>query len=147
MRRLILTLCVCSGIVLAAAAPAAAQTLTPASANFPATQVGKSSGPITFTLTAGLEPLATIVAITPSPTFSQKNNCPGTLILGQSCTINAFFSPETDNPRQQTGTLFAGMREATLSGTVASAPKKKCKKKGKKGAVAAKKKKCKKKKK
>jgi len=79
-----------------ASAASATATLTPASAQFGAYQIGSSSAPkdYTFTVTAG-DPFHVDIQIT-NPDWSQTNNCP-TPTMGmsttQSCTIKVTFKP------------------------------------------------------
>lgn len=148
MKRFAITASLCAGLILGIAAPAGAQTLTPASARFPDTPFRVDSAPIPFTLTnTGPTPLLTNVGTSntyTSGTFKETNTCPDFLIAGASCAINVVFAPYTLTPAEKSGTLFAGDKTSALSGKgylKGSGGKTKCKK-GKKGASAAKKKKC-----
>jgi hypothetical protein len=74
--------------------------------------------------------------------------CDGTLNADQSCTFRVRLNPGSQTGRQTAVVGVLNGPTATVSATLPGAPKgkkKKCKKKGKKGAAAAKKKKCKKK--
>ena len=83
-----------------------ALSLTPSSLTFPATVPGTSSAPKSATLyndSAAVVDI-TVIAISPSGTFSQTNNCPGTLNPGQSCTFQVAFTPH-DSDAPYNGTL------------------------------------------
>ena len=153
MRRLAVITALIGATTLISAAPAAAQTLTPASAHFPNVPLRTDSAPVRFTLTAGATLFSTGVGFGEQSyaqgTFKETNTCPDVgLPPGQSCFIDVVFAPYLPTPKSKSNVLYVGSGPtltAQLSGTVSSpGGKKKCKK-GKKGAVAAKKKKCKKK--
>jgi len=87
-----------------------ALSFTPSSLNFPATLPGSSS---TMSTTLYNDSAAvvniTAYAISPSPTFTQTNNCTGTLNPGQSCTFSVVFAPPDSVP-------FTGTLSVTNSG-------------------------------
>jgi hypothetical protein len=67
--------------------------LTPSGLIFAALLVGRTSAPQPATLTnTGNQPV-TISKIVATAPFSQKNDCPSTLLVGGSCQINVRFSP------------------------------------------------------
>ena len=149
MRRPVLFLALVVATALAGAAPAAAQTLTPASAHFPNVPLRTDSAPVRFTLTAGALPMDSAVGVGENSysqgTFKETSTCPTVLAPMQSCFIDVVFAPYLPTPVNKSNVLYARGKTAPLTGSVRTAGgKKKCKK-GKKGAVAAKKK-CKKKK-
>ena len=150
MKRAIVVPLAAGALLGAVASPAAAQTLTPTSANFPPTPFRTDSAPIPFTYTnntAGFVDGASGTSNTyTSGTFKVgSSTCPSLVPAGASCTVNVVFAPYTITPAAKSGTLFVGTQTAALTGTgyLPKAGGKKCKK-GKKGAAAAKKKKCKK---
>jgi N-acetylneuraminic acid mutarotase len=72
-----------------------ALSFTPTSLTFPGTLPGNSSAPMSATLhndSAGPVSI-TAIAISPSPTFKQTNNCPASLNAGQTCTVQVVFTP------------------------------------------------------
>lgn len=69
-------------------------TLTPSKLTYPTQLVGTTSPQQTATLTnTGNEPV-NISKIDASSPFSQTNNCPSTLPVGDSCQIQVVFSPK-----------------------------------------------------
>jgi hypothetical protein len=89
-----------------------ALSFTPSSLNFPPTLPGTSSAPMSTNLyndsAASVD--ITAIAISPSPTFTQTNNCsPPTLKPGQSCTFSVVFTPPDSIP-------FTGTLSVTNSG-------------------------------
>jgi trimeric autotransporter adhesin len=78
-------------------------TLSPTSLNFGNQTVGLVSSPQAVTLTnTGNRPLSiTSIQITGanSGDFAQNNNCPASLPVTDSCTINVTFSPTTTGTR------------------------------------------------
>lgn len=71
--------------------------VSPSSLNFPIQNAGTTSSPMTVTVTNTSLSAVSIssIAITGanSSTFSQTNNCPGSLPAGGGCSINVTFSP------------------------------------------------------
>lgn len=110
-------------IALSGTGAPGALAFTPTSLTFPATLPGSSSGPMSATLyndSAGSVSI-TAVAISPSGTFTQTDNCPSVLNAGQSCTFQVVFAPP--DSITFTGTLSvsyigkASPQVLTLSGT------------------------------
>jgi sugar lactone lactonase YvrE len=64
---------------------------SPSSLTFDTQLTGTTSGPVTLTLTSG-GPL-TISSITPSASFSEQDDCPGSLPNGTTCTVDVYFTP------------------------------------------------------
>ena len=102
-----------------------ALTFIPSSLSFPPTFPGTSSAPKSATLyndsAAAVD--ITVIAISPtSGTFSQTNNCPGTLTPGQSCTFQVVFTPpDSDAPYNGTlsvtNSVDGSPQTVSLSGT------------------------------
>ena len=74
-------------------APALSATLTPPSATFPSTIIGKSSAGTAFTLTNTGEAAVNVTSITTMGAFSASNNCGSSLAIGATCAINVVFTP------------------------------------------------------
>lgn len=96
-------------------------TLAPAGLTFAGQVVGTASAAQTVTLTnSSLSPFA-INSIVPSGDFSTTSNCPASLAVNASCTINVSFVPITAGARA--GSLSIGSDQpttptaVTLSGT------------------------------
>ena len=99
-------------------------SLSPPSLTFDSLNVGKTSGSQTATLTnTGSLPL-TVSSITATGNFAQTNNCPSSVAVGASCTMNVTFAPLaagtlngaltiTDNSNNTTGST----QTVRLSGT------------------------------
>jgi len=83
-----------------------ALSFTPSTLSFPPTLPGTSSASKSATLYNDSAAVVTItvIAISPSGTFSQTNNCSGTLNPGQSCTFQVVFTP-SDSDAPYNGTL------------------------------------------
>jgi hypothetical protein len=154
MRRYAIVLGLTVALAAATAAPAAAQTITPPSYDWGQVDPKKAaSEPLAeFQLQAGGAPLNGSPAVISGDTaqFSLSAGfCDGSLSANQSCIfrvrLNATGSPTGAKsavvgiPNGPTATV-----KATFPGGSGKGSKKKCKKKGRKGAAAAKKK-CKKK--
>ena len=102
-----------------------ALTFIPSSLSFPPTFPGTSSASKSATLyndsAAAVD--ITVIAISPtSGTFSQTNNCPGTLTPGQSCTFQVVFTPpDSDAPYNGTlsvtNSVDGSPQTVSLSGT------------------------------
>ncbi len=89
--------------------PAPAASLNPTSLAFSTQNVGSSSSPQSVMLSdSGTLPL-NISSITITGTnagdFSQTNNCPSSLAVGASCTINVTFTPTGNGTRSANVTL------------------------------------------
>lgn len=96
-------------------------TLSPTSLTFSNQLVGTSSAAQTITLVnEGTAPL-TIAAITPSPPYSQTNNCGSSVAAGASCAINVTFTPAAGGSRAGTLSITDNARGSphtvVLSGT------------------------------
>jgi hypothetical protein len=74
-------------------APALSAALTPSSATFPSTVIGKSSAGTAFTLTNAGEAAVNVTSITTTGAFSASNNCGSSLAIGATCAINVVFNP------------------------------------------------------
>lgn len=165
MRRFTMALGLAAVLAGTAAAPAAAQTITPASFNFGNTSQGTPS--TVFTVTAGAAAVngqpevvsgdklffRVSTALSSIPVASK---CDGSLPPGESCQFGASFQPIVGKLGSFSAVVgMSGGPTATVTGTnLRSTPgtgakgKKSCKKKGKKSAAASGKKKgCKKKRK
>lgn len=115
-----------AGAVLMAAA-ASAQTLSPASLTFGATQPGQSSAPQQVILTNMTQKALQISAVYAKGEFTQGNTCgvtgkkPGILQPQQSCAIRVVFAPQSTGSR--VGGLYVAQpgssarTQAPLSGT------------------------------
>jgi hypothetical protein len=113
----------------AAGAQGSVASLSPGNLTFAGQNVGTTSVAQTVTLTnkaTATAPLS-ITSIAASGDFAQTNNCPSSLAVGASCTINVTFTPTAAGTR--TGTLTVNDNAAgsphtvSLSGTgVAPAP-------------------------
>ena len=84
-------------------------TFSHSSLNFGFLQVGLTSASQTVTVTNVSNHKVTFTRITHSGDFSESNNClpPGTLAIGQSCTLTVTFSPTVAGPRSGAVTLNA----------------------------------------
>jgi hypothetical protein len=91
-----------TGTGLAKPAP---PTLNPDSANFGGIQLGTSSKPTPFTLTAGSEPLPLAAISSASNDYPTSNNCPSRLDPSTSCTITVTFAPTATGSRTATLTI------------------------------------------
>jgi hypothetical protein len=83
-------------ISLAGSGEPFAFSLSPTSLSFPTILPGISSSPMDVTLINDGAASVSISAIAISPgngTFTQTNNCPGSLNPGQSCTLQVVFTP------------------------------------------------------
>jgi hypothetical protein len=154
MRRLVLLSSLVVGLLVAMAvnAAAAGETWTPSSFNFGQVAIGASSAPKSFTLKA-----SSVSNYDPFPEVFNSDDfrvtpgsCGGTLPPNGTCTASVVFAPTSPGSKSGTlrGSASSSEPQAPLTGVgvtpSATTPgKKKCKKKGKKSAVAAKK--CKKK--
>jgi hypothetical protein len=74
-------------------APALSAALTPTSASFPSTIIGKSSAGTAFTLTNTGEAAVNVTSIATTGAFSASNNCGSSLAIGGTCAINVVFTP------------------------------------------------------
>jgi hypothetical protein len=94
---------------------ASSVTLTPATLSFGTISVGKSSQPQPATLqntgTSSVTVNSILVSGIDNKDFTQRNNCPGTLVAGASCTINVTFTP-----------IAIGNRNASLSVNTSAGP-------------------------
>lgn len=98
----------------AAAQPAPAVTLTPATHVFSWQTVGSVGPPLTFTLSNTTSAAVSISGISISnPQFTQTNTCGAQLAASSSCTITVLFDPQQDG--LQTATL-------TVSDSAAGSP-------------------------
>lgn len=92
---------------------------------FPPQFVGNSSQPQTFLISNPGSAPVKLSTIFTSAQFSQSNNCPATLGIGESCTITATFSPTEIGPQKGTITIqdnaLAGTQLISLSGIAYSA--------------------------
>jgi photosystem II stability/assembly factor-like uncharacterized protein len=84
-------------------APAPTVTLNPTSVSFPSQTVDTTSAAEPVTLTNRGTGVLTISGITTTGDFGQMNNCPASLAVNASCTINVTFTPMT------TGTLTGAL--------------------------------------
>jgi hypothetical protein len=147
MRRLILASGIALGALLVTAGSAAGsgETWSPATFDFGRQAVGTQSAPQTMTLTAGpsgFVPDPTIV--NPSTGWDIPDQTCGlyslTLGPGESCTVQVVFEPRWAG--RQTSHLVGNdalrLPVAVLKGTGVSRSKAKCKRKGKRAAIAAK---------
>jgi hypothetical protein len=152
-RRMLLTLIVSAGLLGAFSSTAGAATITPPSHDFGNVTFGSSSPLQVFTLSAGASTFQ-VSSLTVSPgdfllvDDGDASVCGGFLLPAQSCTFGIVFRPKKPGPQTATVTVSGGNGSVTaqLSGNgtgPSNGGKKKCKKKGHKGAAAAKK--CKKK--
>jgi hypothetical protein len=141
MRRPVPVLCLSMALIAVPASTAGAQTISPTSADFGSVEVGKTSAPKAFVITAGLVQLETDPR-TNGNDFFHKSGCGGTLQPGQSCTAYVTFTATA--PGRRTGELIAGFGgpRATLTGTGKAKKKKRCK--NKRTGKVVKRKKCKK---
>jgi hypothetical protein len=111
-------------LLATAASSASALTISPTSADFGRLLIGKSSAPVTFTVTKGSvnEPANTIHStgdfFTESYTcvcFPSSTACPNTLTdKTPSCTITVFFQP--DRPGPQEGAVLPNHIPTRLTG-------------------------------
>jgi len=93
------------GISLSGTGAGPAASLTPSSLFFGLKLVGTTTAARTITLTStGEAPLA-ISSISVSGDFAQTNNCPASLPIGQSCTIQVTFTPTVRGIRTGTVTI------------------------------------------
>jgi hypothetical protein len=96
-------------------------SLLPAGLTFATQLVGTSSGSQTATFTNTGDQAVTISGITASGDFSETNNCPSSLMVGGSCTIQVTFVPTAAGAAS--GTLSVtddaanSPQKATLSGS------------------------------
>jgi uncharacterized repeat protein (TIGR01451 family) len=110
-------------------APAPAVDLDPTSINFGSQTIGTTSAPQAITLSnTGTGPL-TITGITATGEFAQAHNCPispDTLAAGNSCTINANFSPSSEGAKagtvEVTDDATGNPHIVALSGTGTAVP-------------------------
>ncbi|TDC34311.1 choice-of-anchor D domain-containing protein [Kribbella albertanoniae] len=92
---------------------------TPASADFGAVQVGKSSSAREMVVkNVGYGPAAAGPAVASAPFIAGSNVCTQTLHRGQSCTIDARFAPTAAGPA--TGTLTLPSKSGYLAGPSAA---------------------------
>ncbi|MGA3026770.1 MAG: choice-of-anchor D domain-containing protein [Bryobacteraceae bacterium] len=100
---------------------------------FNSTPVGATSSAQQVTLTSTGTGALTITSIAIGGTnpgdFAQTNNCPGTLVVGASCTISVTFTPTATGIRSGTliitdnsGNVAGAQQGASLTGTGATAP-------------------------
>jgi len=75
----------------------------PASLTYAPQQVGTASTSQAVTVTEGGNGSAAITSIAVTGDYSQTNNCPATLAIAQTCTVNVVFTPSAVGIR--TGTL------------------------------------------
>ena len=70
-------------------------SFSPSSLTFPNTLVGSSSGMSATLINDGIVPvnITAISVVPPDGTFTETNNCPATLAVNQSCTVNVVFTP------------------------------------------------------
>ncbi|HJT57984.1 MAG TPA: choice-of-anchor D domain-containing protein [Ktedonobacteraceae bacterium] len=89
--------------------PAPAASLNPTSVTFSTQNVGTSSAPqgVTLSNTGTLSLTISSIAITGTNAgdFSQTNNCPSSLAIGASCTIDVTFTPTGNGARSAAVTL------------------------------------------
>lgn len=104
--------------------PTALLELSPASITFPATAPGSATAEQSITLTNGgtvAVPISSIVISgVNSVDFPATNDCPATLVVGDSCTIQVSFSPQNASNATATLQVNAGSANAALSGGVES---------------------------
>jgi N-acetylneuraminic acid mutarotase len=83
------------------------QTLTfsTASLNFGLLEVGLTSASQTFTVTNVSSASVKFKSIASTGDYAQTNNCPATLTVGLSCTVNVTFSPKAAGTRTGSVTL------------------------------------------
>lgn len=77
-----------------------AATLSPASVILGILPVGTTSSPRSITLTSNGEAPLLIGFISTTGDYAQTNNCPASLSVGQSCTIQVTFTPTAVGLRQ-----------------------------------------------
>lgn len=83
---------------LALPAPVLSATLT-GTATFASTQVGRTSaGQVLTLMNTGQGPVP-VTAVTITGDFAQSNNCPSSLPINSSCTINVVFRPTVSGAR------------------------------------------------
>jgi hypothetical protein len=101
----------------------------PKSVGFGDRQVGTTSPAAALTFRVGCRPTVSgceagslSPRISVSGDYAQTNNCPPTLLTGQSCTINVTFTPTSTGPKN--GTLSTGREgpKATLTGNGVTTP-------------------------
>lgn len=96
-------------------------SLTPAALAFGSQPQNTTSASqaLTYTNTGDLP--VSINGISPAGDFAQTNNCPASLAVSSSCTINVTFSPTATGPRSGTISISGNApANATLSGTGAT---------------------------
>jgi hypothetical protein len=160
MRRFAIALGLTAALAVAAAAPASAHKITPASADFGQVDPGETLPLKEFELEAEgttLNGEPTVVSGDSAQFTVLAGFCDGSLLANDVCTFRVRMNPKTGGATSAVVGV-AGGPTATVTAIVSgpgpgpgpgsgSGKKKSCKKKGKKGAAAAKKKKCGKKKK
>jgi hypothetical protein len=148
MRKLGISLGITMVLTAVAAAPSAAHTISPPTADFGQVRIGGGGGSIQFTLTAAGSdfyssdikvsgPDTTTFTISPNGYTCNMQGNAGLVPAGSSCNLTVLFFPRT--PGVKTGTVGIPGATATLTGTAVAASKKKCKK-GKKKCKKGKKK-------
>ena len=95
--------------------PTLAATLTPTTATFPGTVIGKPSSGQVFTLTNTGEAPFTITSIAATGAFAASNNCGTSLAIAATCAINVVFTPTV------AGTATGQLQVAVVTGTSATA--------------------------
>jgi hypothetical protein len=159
MRRFAIGVGLAVALAGATAAPAAAQTITPASYDFGEVQPKEGTPLAEFTLKAGATPLnglPTLLSGNTSDFGLAAGFCDGSLNANQSCIFRVRFNLTSFTTPNGTRSVIAGIAggpTATITATVVGGSDpgkgskgKSCKKKGKKSAAASGKKKgCKKK--
>lgn len=94
-----------------------AAILNPTSLTFPPVSVGKSSAPMSVTLTNKGSVFLNLVSVVVNGNFSQTNNCGTGLDVGATCTLNVTFTPTTTGALS--GTLVFGDNDNTAPQIVA----------------------------
>lgn len=96
-------------------------TLSPTSITFPTTTVGKTSSPITATVTNSGNAALSITSITASGNFAETNTCGSSLGAGKSCTLSVTFTPKVTGVQTGKVTLNdnagTGQQKVSLTGT------------------------------
>ena len=77
--------------------------LSPVTLSFGSQTLGGTTAAKTVTVKNNAQATFSITGITTTGDFSQTNNCPATLAIGGSCTVNVVFTPTVAGAR--TGTL------------------------------------------
>ena len=112
------------GVGLAPFAPAV--TLAPAALNFGEQATGTTSAAQSITLTNSGTIWLNVASIGVTGNFAQTNDCPATLLVSESCTINVTFAPTATGVASGTLTITSDAASSpdtvALSGTGTAPP-------------------------